>query len=61
MTKCPKCESDHVSGPIYVKVPAGSLKFSESLRYTCINCNYTESSPCADDPKTESKKYLREG
>ena len=39
---CVKCNSNQISGPVYVSPEAGwgRYKYREALRYTCKNCGY---------------------
>jgi predicted nucleic-acid-binding Zn-ribbon protein len=59
MIVCPKCGSGHISRPKYE--PAADKAYrghavtvAECLRYTCINCGYSETTPTLD-AKQEAK------
>jgi hypothetical protein len=53
MTRCPKCHSMNISGPVY-EGGYGFFAFGEErLVYTCRVCGYRQATPCKD---AEEKK-----
>lgn len=45
MTRCSKCGSDSISAPRYERARFGD---SEWLRYACITCGYSTTTPTRD-------------
>lgn len=44
MTRCPKCRSSEIKGPVYIRSMCGG----EYLKYTCAKCGYSRHDTCAD-------------
>lgn len=47
MTECPKCGSNRITTPRYEKKYTGA----EFLRYICITCGYSITTPTKDNQK----------
>lgn len=44
MNKCPKCSSNKIMGPTFIKAQS-----REFLQYICSICGYSENKPCNDN------------
>jgi len=56
MDKCPKCNSYHIAGPRYFKWDYGQ----EELVYSCNNCGYQDSRPCADADAQSQARFPKD-
>jgi len=57
MNKCPKCGSLSIAGPKYEHASCdGWFKHSgELLRYICLRCGYSETTPTRDAAQAKGK------